>query len=402
MKKSSIFALGFALLAGSAVAQNAQEVTYVEDPSQGYLFNKFSSNWFLQAEGGVAVAGHTAHDGDRKFGDRFTPAAKLYIGKWFSPILGGRIGGEFTSVKGVAADRWMMGARPWEPMVDGKYYKDKVNYFGASFDVMLSLTNWWCGYKPNRVYNAYIYAGAGLYWAMDKQLKDGKVDEYSWQYANDKVIMMRAGLAQDFNITRHFALGLDLRATAMDNHVENNKGMTLIAEALISATFKFGNSEWHAPVVPVCPPAENCDEYRARLQAADARIADLESQLRDCLNRPVEKVEAEKAPLATVYYPIGVSRLTREDRNILGAISEVMKSNSKTNYVLTGWADNYTGSEQVNIRLRKARVDGVYKQLVKNGVPASQLTATTNNGSLCDLGEKYVALDRAVTIEEAE
>ncbi len=79
-----------------------------------------------------------------------------------------------------------------------------------------------------------------------------------------------------------------------------------------------------------------------------------------------------------------------------------MKSNSKTNYVLTGWADNYTGSEQVNIRLRKARVDGVYKQLVKNGVPASQLTATTNNGSLCDLGEKYVALDRAVTIEEAE
>ncbi len=88
-------------------------------------------------------------------------------------------------------------------MVDGKYYKDKVNYFGASFDVMLSLTNWWCGYKPNRVYNAYIYAGAGLYWAMDKQLKDGKVDEYSWQYANDKVIMMRAGLAQDFNITRH-------------------------------------------------------------------------------------------------------------------------------------------------------------------------------------------------------
>jgi len=38
----------------------------------------------------------------------------------------------------------------------------------------------------------------------------------------------------------------------------------------------------------------------------------------------------------------------------------------------------------------------------KTVFPASQLTATTNNGSLCDLGEKYVALDRAVTIEEAE
>ncbi len=402
MKKSSIFALGFALLAGSAVAQNAQEVTYVEDPSQGYLFNKFSSNWFLQAEGGVAVAGHTAHDGDRKFGDRFTPAAKLYIGKWFSPILGGRIGGEFTSVKGVAADRWMMGARPWEPMVDGKYYKDKVNYFGASFDVMLSLTNWWCGYKPNRVYNAYIYAGAGLYWAMDKQLKDGKVDEYSWQYANDKVIMMRAGLAQDFNITRHFALGLDLRATAMDNHVENNKGMTLIAEALISATFKFGNSEWHAPVVPVCPPAENCDEYRARLQAADARIADLESQLKACLSRPVEQQVVVKAPLATIYYPINAYRLTSVDRKVLQSVAAVMNGDTSKKYTLTGWADNYTGTDAYNARLRENRVNTVKNQLVKYGVNAAQLNATTNSGNRVDLGEKCLTLDRCVTIEVAE
>ena len=79
-----------------------------------------------------------------------------------------------------------------------------------------------------------------------------------------------------------------------------------------------------------------------------------------------------------------------------------MKDNPNQHYTLTGWADNYTGTEQVNIRLRKARVAGVEKELIKNGVPASQITATTNNGSLCDLGEKFVALDRAVTIEETK
>jgi hypothetical protein len=47
-------------------------------------------------------------------------------------------------------------------------------------------------------------------------------------------------------------------------------------------------------------------------------------------------------------------------------------------------------------------VRGVANQLKKNGVSDSQLNVTINNGNLCDLGDKYVALDRAVTIEEAE
>ena len=61
MKKSSILALSLAMAATTAVAQNAQEVTYTEDPSQGVLLNKFENNWFIQAEGGVAV-GFTHED----------------------------------------------------------------------------------------------------------------------------------------------------------------------------------------------------------------------------------------------------------------------------------------------------------------------------------------------------
>lgn len=399
MKKSSIFALGFALLAGTAVAQNAQEVTYVEDPSQGYLFNKFSSNWFIQAEGGVGM-GFTTHDNNRNVGDRFTPSAKLYVGKWFSPILGLRIGGDFTSVKGVSMYHNTLGAQPWERLVKDEYYKTKVNYFGAAFDVMLSLTNWWCGYKPNRVYNAYIYAGGGLYWPMTKQ--ETGVDEYSWKYAKDRTIVIRAGLNQDFNISKHFALGLDLRASALDNHTDGGSGTTIIAEALISATYKFGNSEWHAPVVPVCPPAENCDEYRARLQAADARIADLESQLKACLSRPVEKQVVTKAPLATIYYPINVYRLTSVDRKVLESVAAVINGDTSKKYTLTGWADNYTGTDAYNKRLRENRVNTVKNQLVKYGVNEGQLNATINNGNRVDLGDKCLTLDRCVTIEVAE
>ena len=79
-----------------------------------------------------------------------------------------------------------------------------------------------------------------------------------------------------------------------------------------------------------------------------------------------------------------------------------MMSNPDKKYVLTGWADNYTGTDNINMRLRKNRAEGVAKLLVKTGVAENQLTVTTNNGNLSDLGEKCVALDRAVTIEEAK
>ena len=306
------------------------------------------------------------------------------------------------SIKGLTAHPGAVsGARPWENTVDG-YTKTKLNYFGPSFDVMLSLTNWWCGYKPNRVYNAYIYAGGGFYWTMAKQPKvAGNYNDFEWKNIHDRTIAIRAGLTQEFNISKRFALGLDLRAVALDNHSDGDGTTTILGEALLTATVRLGKTEWAAPVVPVCPPAENCDEYRARLQAADARIADLEAQLKACLSRPVEKQVVTKAPLATIYYPCNVYRLTSVDRKVLESVANVMKADNKK-YTLTGWADNYTGTDAINKRLRENRVNTVKNQLVKYGVNEANLNATINNGNRVDLGDKCLTLDRAVTIEVAE
>ena len=396
MKKSIALAFGFAMLAGSAMAQNAQEITYVEDPSQGYLFNRFRDNWFIQGEGGVTI-GFTDEDNHRKLFDRLTPSAHLYVGKWFSPLLGVRIGASYVSVKGLSNDPNCVGLQPWEGKTEDGFWKTYQNYFGPSFSVMLNLTNWWCGYRPGRVYNAYLYGGGDFYWTFAKeQQNDGS---FKYKNCHDRVIGLHAGIVNEFNITKNFALGLDIRANAISNHTDE-WGKTFVAgEALLTATYKFNKSEWSAPIVPVCPPAENCDEYRARLQAADARIADLESQLKACLARPVEKQVVTKAPLATIYYPCNVYRLTSVDRKVLESVANVMKAEPNQKYTLTGWADNYTGTDAINIRLRKNRVETVKKQLMRYGVAEGQLNATTNNGNRVDLGDKCLTLDRAVTIE---
>lgn len=400
MKRSLLFALGCAMVAGTASAQNASEVTYVEDPAQGYIFNKFSDNWFIQAEGGVSV-GFSTHDSELDFTDRIAPAASLYVGKWFSPLLGLRGGVDFLSVKGlVDKDAYgNAGVRPYEGVVDGKYYNNKQNYVGPTFDVMLNLTNWWCGYRPGRVYNAYVYFGGGYYWTLAKFAE--KNEEPAWHNAKDGEITIRAGLTQEFNLSKHFALGLDLRATAIPNHSDLGGRTTVVGQALLTATYKFNNSTWAAPVVPVCPPAEDCSEYQARLAEADARLADLQNQYDACMKRPVEKVveKVPEAPLATIYYPADVYTLTSVDRKVLQSVANAMKANDKE-YNITGWADNYTGTPAINVPLRKNRAEGVKKMLVRYGVPANRLTIVENNGNRVDLGDKCLTLDRCVTIME--
>ena len=175
-------------------------------------------------------------------------------------------------------------------------------------------------------------------------------------------------------------------------------------------TYKFGKSEWNAPIQVQCPEWKYSDTegdaLTANLNNANRKIGDLEDQLRKCLEK---KPEANKltedgtpaadpnAPLATVYFPINRTDVLGVQRNVVEAVAEVMK-NENRNYLLTGWADNYTGNDQINVRLRKGRVATVKDELVKKGVAESRLETEINNGELTNYGPKCASLDRAVTI----
>ncbi|MDD6889491.1 MAG: OmpA family protein [Bacteroidales bacterium] len=402
--KKSLLALACALFVGQGLlAQTSQEVTYVEDPSQGYLFNQFKDNWFVSAEVGGNVF-FSPSDSHRDFWDRWEPAASIYVGKWFSPIIGLRAGVNWLKVKGLS-DIQAPGVLGDEPLVDGKY-KQKFVHLGPSFDAMLNLTNWFCGYKPGRFYNLTVYGGVGFYFTLARQY-DADNNASSYKDAKDNILAARGGIINSFNLSKSVQLSLDVRFTALDNHRDQAGGewnkTAYDLSAYLGVTYLFPKREWNAPIVPVCPEPENCDALRARLQAADARIADLEAQLQACLDRPTEVVEAAPAaPLATIYFPINVSKLTKSDVRVVNACAEVMKANPDTKYVVTGWADNYTGNDRINVNLRKNRAASVEKQLLKAGVPADQFNTTINNGNLVDMGEKFVALDRAATIQVAE
>lgn len=390
---------------------SAQEVVYVEDPSQGYLFNRMRDNWFIDAEGGVGFF-MSPYDAHAPFGKRIGAKVNLHIGKWFSPLIGIRFGGDFEQLRGATwtGNYAALGYRNWPSMYeDGKYAPTHFNDAGVTADVLFNVSNWLAGYKPHRFYNAIFYVGMDANWVY---ARDGArpVSHGPWKYgANDDTDHSRnysvhAGLLNSFAITKKFDLLLDARFDFMQEHTDG-AGMGYrtwneYPSLMIGMSYKIGKSEWNAPVTAVCPEwrytdAEG-DALAQELADLKRKYADIESQLRKCLEKPVA-AEPTKAPLATVYFPINRTEVLGVQRNVVEAVAEVMK-NENSNYMLTGWADNYTGNDVINTRLRKGRVATVKKELVNKGVAENRLETQINDGELTNYGPKCASLDRAVTI----
>ena len=140
MKKIVLFALICAAYLVPNYA-NAQEVTYVEDPSQGYLFNRMRDNWFIDAEGGVGLF-MSPYDANAPWGKQLGAKVNVHIGKWFSPLLGLRFGGDFEQLKGAT---WVgnyaaLGYRNWPELYkDGKYAPTHFNDAGVTGDVLFNV-----------------------------------------------------------------------------------------------------------------------------------------------------------------------------------------------------------------------------------------------------------------------
>ena len=326
MKKITLLAFACAMFFAPA-AVNAQEVTYVEDPAQGYIFNRFQDNWFIEAEGGAGVMLST-WDRVGKFKDRIGWKANLAVGKWFSPIIGLRIGGEINKMRGFANTQAANGALGLridnkKTTTQGCTYQN-FNNIGGFGDVLINLTNWWCGYKPNRVYNAVVYAGMGVHWVFEREgnTANGKFKYNGGKDGHSRNFSARAGLLNEFRLSKHVNLLLDLRFDLMQEHVDGHGQRTWIEypSALLGLQYKFNKTEWNAPVVPVCNQpvvidnSAELEALRQKLAQANAKIADLEYQLAECLKKikPVDPntVVTKSGPLATIYYPIGKSNIT--------------------------------------------------------------------------------------------
>lgn len=390
--KKTVFAV---LLMATGVATPAmlaaapQEEAKTES-SKEIVLNSFKDNWMISLEGGADFS-LGRFDSNASFGKRIAPVFGLNVEKWFSPIIGLRLGADYYGIKGAAL--WGNGLSG--EMLDNTYYKQSYGLIVPGLDVMGDLASLFCGYRE-RVYSPILYVGMSVPVGIS-----GEGDIPNW--AN---MGMRGGLPNRFRLSDAWAINLDLRFDVLETTVSNEGNHGKAFSALVGVTYKFKDRGWKSPEIPVVAPvvgkysdAEG-DALVAQLRDANRKIANLEQQLAECKNRPAEKVVEEPAPVVTVYYNINSSELQSKDRVVLRAVAKAIKANEGKKYVITGYADSETGTAAFNAKLRKARAERVYDALVSYGVNPDQLEQKSSDAKLDRFGS-YI-LDRAATISPAE
>lgn len=393
MKKSTLVVL----LAGLPLFSLAQDDVSIKTETSDkhrVMTNKFWNNWFITAGAGAQVM---FADDDEKgdFGKRISPALNVGIGKWFTPGLGVRLQYSGLSVKGFGFSNG--GYIEGTPDATG-LRKEKWNYMNIHGDIMLDLTNMFCGYKEDRIYSAIPYLGFGLVHRLDAD-----------KYGHKKVFYGgNIGMVNRFRLSNAWDFNLEANALLMkDDFDSKNEGTKMDAVISLTAgfTYKFkqrGFSRTPAPtVISTGISTEEMNNIRGKMNEQIAQINQLERELASEKNKKTEVIkqpEITSSAPGTVFFKLNEANISSRERVNIKYIAELIKQNPNKTFTIVGYADEATGTPEYNYELSQHRADNVYNMLVGDfGVRPAQLKVVAKGGvsNLYDSEE----LNRVVIIE---
>ena len=349
------------MLSGSAMAQ----ATYEAADGTKYEFQKHA---FLNLEGG---AQYTL--GEAKFSKLLSPNVQLGLGYQFSPVFAARIqANAWQSKGGWNGFRTQIGAAP--------YTNDyKFKYVAPGLDLMFNLSNLFCGWNPNRVFNltAFVGGGANIAWDNDEAnsiantLKnlDAYNLEYIWDGSKTR-LFGRGGLEAAFRLSDAVALTIEGNANILSDKYNSKKhsGNKMKADwyfnGLIGLKINLGktyNKVLPPPPAPA-PAPEPEPEPQPIVQPAPAPAAAV--------------VEEKIEPLRRdIFFLINKTNIRPEEAQKVKDIADYLQKYPNSKVVITGYADAGTGNDKINDRLAAGRADSVVKSLVNDyGIAQSRIS----------------------------
>ncbi len=359
-------------LVGVSTMAVAQE-TAVPVKKHSVSTNSFWANWFVSVGADFNAAYSSQEQGvsGNPFSDkRGTIGFDVAIGKWFTPVIGLR-----TKFQGI-----------WGKQVNTEKSHPLFNGFNLHEDVMFNFTNLFCGYKADRVYNISPYVGLGFVENLDNK---------------DAEISYHFGLLNNFRVSKHWVIFLDLYANASAGNYDgigpNNgnkwkKGYwDKNIGASVGVTYNIGKCTWEKTPDVDALMAMN----KAQVDALNASLAEQEAEnarLREMLSKKkevpvtnvVEKVTKQiVATSQSVFFNIGSAKIaSRKDLVNVKEVAEYAKANGNK-IVVTGYADSKTGSAAYNQTLSEKRAQAVAEELVKMGVDRDNIVVEGKGGVDC-------------------
>ena len=371
----------FLMLAVASLSLNAMAQ---EDPTEKYSVstNSFWSNWFIQ---GNVTWNAFYFGGADKFGNNpfyklplgtevgkdvdHHPTAlgfSVAIGKWFTPGLGLR-----TKFNGI----WL-----------GKAFNSKSQtYLAANEQVLFNLHNLLGGYDEDRIWNFIPYAGAGV-----ARNFDAKANSF----------VLSAGILNTFKVSKKLFLNLDLGYYSYDKAfvgAANQGGIRPAARfnqlsLEVGVTYNLGKGTWNkTPDVDAIKALSQgqIDALNAQLtdaQSENARLKDLLANQQKEVAQTTAMVAAGKTVTKVVAAPVSVffninkaKIASKKDLQNVSELAKVAKENN-SKIVVTGYADNKTGSAEYNQKLSEKRAQTVADELVKMGIDRNNIEIVAAGG----------------------
>lgn len=347
---SMLFGIGTTMLAQS---------TYTDKANNEYQFKKHA---FLNLQGG---AQYTL--GEAKFDKLLSPNVQLGLGYQFSPVFALRLQANGWQSKG--------GWNGYELARTGNPYTAdyKFNYVAPGLDLMFNLSNLFCGWNPNRVFNvtAFLGGGANIAWKNDevnaiaKTLKN--LDNYQLQNLWDGTKVQpygRGGVELAFRLSDAVSFLVEGNANILSDKYNSKKADNpdWYFNALAGFRINLGKTykKVEAPAPEPAPVQEYVEPTPAPTPAPEVKE---------------EVVETKVEPFRRdVFFLINSAKIRATEASKIKEMVDFLNANPDKKVSVTGYADAGTGNNRINDRLARLRAQIVVKTLKeKYNIPADRI-----------------------------
>ena len=376
MRKAFITLSVILLTAMSAFAQ-------VEEETTRYNTHTFTQGWFIDLAGTYSVFAsngsayhyiNTYYGGFNKTNPKHLFGVSGKVGRRVSPSTALRLG------------------------YDWHQSYNSTNYFSFKslhFDVMESPIDLFFGYNPDRLYTLWVYGGIGLlaYDPFPAGQTFGGNYRFLIHWNSGLEMGFHGGLMNNFRLSNSLDLHVDLTAVATRWSFDANQPD--MASLWHRAHFDFSGMVglmWYVggrrfDVAETKTVETDCSEQ-------ENRIKELAEELEKCranqggttiVNQPcdtiVKFVEGESLSYPfSIFFNKGSYEL-RDGRDLVN-LEEFAKAAKQNGYkiILRGTCDSATASSAFNKTLAENRCNKVKAELIKLGVPESNITINPVGG----------------------
>ena len=315
----------------------------------------FKSHWFLTVQGG---AQYTL--GEAKFSKLISPNVQLGLGYQFSPVFGMRLQANGWQSKGAwDGHRTVKGNTPFT--ADYKY-----KYVAPGLDFMFNLSNLFCGWNPDRVFNVTLFLGGGANIAFDNDEVNNiasvvqNLDQYNLEYlwSGTKVNPYgRGGLQLGFRLSDCVQLLLEGNANIISDKYNSKKAENAdwYFNALAGLRFNLGK-------------VRNVNSYDV---TRDVVVYD--TIWKDVIiPEPIKHIDPIRRD---VFFQRNKSVIEDSELGKIADIANYLNQYPQAKVDVRGYADVQTGNAKINDRLARERADIVVKKLIEDyGISADRIT----------------------------